>query len=61
MGFVTAQPRPKPGEEKVVGIETSLEFIDILRRQRDDATAQADAARAKLYTELVRVIEARTG
>jgi site-specific recombinase XerD len=38
--------------------ETSVEFIDILRRQRDDATAHADAARAKLYDEVVAVIDA---
>ena len=38
--------------------ETSVEFIDILRRQRDDAASHADAARAKLYDELVRVIDA---
>ena len=38
--------------------QTSVEFIDILRRQRDDAASRADAARAKLYDELVRVIDA---
>jgi site-specific recombinase XerD len=38
--------------------ETSVEFVDILRRQRDDATAHADATRAKLYDELVAVIDA---
>jgi site-specific recombinase XerD len=38
--------------------ETSVEFVDILRRQRDDATAHADAVRAKLYDELVVVIDA---
>jgi len=38
--------------------ETDIEFIDILRRQRDDATAHADAARAKLYDQLVAVIDA---
>jgi integrase len=38
--------------------EPSIEFIDILRRQRDDATAHTDAARAKLYDELVAVIDA---
>ena len=38
--------------------ETSVEFIDILRRQRDDATSHADAARAKLYDQLVAVIDA---
>ena len=29
----------------------------ILRRQRDDATSHADATRAKLYDEVVRVID----
>ena len=38
--------------------ETNVEFVDILHRQRDDATAHADAARAKLYDELVAVIDA---
>jgi site-specific recombinase XerD len=38
--------------------ETGVEFIDILRRQRDDATAHADAAQAKLYDQLVAVIDA---
>jgi hypothetical protein len=38
--------------------EPSVEFIDILRRQRDDATAHADVTRAKLYDELVAVIDA---
>jgi site-specific recombinase XerD len=38
--------------------ETSVEFVDILARQRDDATAHADAARAKLYDELITVIDA---
>ncbi len=38
--------------------QSSIEFIDILRRQRDDATAHADATRAKIYDELVRVIDA---
>jgi integrase len=38
--------------------QTSIEFIDILRRQRDDATSHADAARAKLYNELVKIIDA---
>lgn len=37
--------------------ETNVEFVDILRRQRDDATAHADAARAKVYDELVKVID----
>ncbi len=38
--------------------EPSIEFIDILRRQRDDATAHADRARAGLYDQLVAVIDA---
>jgi Phage integrase family len=38
--------------------ETNVQFVDILRRQRDDATRHADAARAELYDELVRVIDA---
>ncbi len=38
--------------------QTNIEFIDILRRQRDDATSHADAARADLYDQLVRVIDA---
>ncbi|HSS09509.1 MAG TPA: tyrosine-type recombinase/integrase [Acidimicrobiales bacterium] len=38
--------------------QTGAEFVDILRRQRDDATAHADMARGKLYHELVRVIDA---
>jgi site-specific recombinase XerD len=38
--------------------EPSIEFIDILRRQRDDATAHADRARAELYDQLVAVIDA---
>jgi hypothetical protein len=37
--------------------ETDVEFVDILRRQRDDATSHADATRARLYDELVRVID----
>jgi integrase len=38
--------------------EPSIEFIDILRRQRDDATVHADATRTKLYDDLVRVLDA---
>jgi site-specific recombinase XerD len=38
--------------------QPSVEFVDILRRQRDDATGHADATRAKLYDELVSVIDA---
>jgi integrase len=37
--------------------QTNVEFIDILRRQRDDATSHADAARATLYNELVTVLD----
>jgi site-specific recombinase XerD len=37
--------------------ETDVEFVDILRRQRDDATSHADATRAQLYDQLVRVID----
>jgi hypothetical protein len=37
--------------------ETDLEFVDILRHRRDDATAHADAIRTKLYDDLVRVID----
>jgi hypothetical protein len=38
--------------------QTSVEFVDILRRQRDDATAHADLVRTKLYDELVSVLDA---
>ena len=38
--------------------ETGAEFVEVLRRQRDDATAHADQTRAQLYDELVRVIDA---
>ena len=38
--------------------QTDIEFKDILRRQRDDASSHADAARAKVYNELVKVIDA---
>ena len=37
--------------------QTDVEFVDILRRQRDDATSHADALRAQLYDQLVRVID----
>jgi hypothetical protein len=37
--------------------QTDVEFVDILRRQRDDATSHADAAHAQLYDQLVRVID----
>jgi integrase len=37
--------------------ETGIEFIDILRHQRDDATAHADFARSQLYEQLVKVID----
>ena len=39
------------------GVLTDVEFVDILRRQRDDATSHADATRAQLYDQLVRVID----
>ncbi|HEX6393436.1 MAG TPA: tyrosine-type recombinase/integrase [Acidimicrobiales bacterium] len=38
--------------------KTDVEFVDILRRQRDDATAHADALRTKLYDGLIKVIDA---
>ena len=38
--------------------ETKIEFIDILRRQHDDAVGHADAKRTRLYNELVEVIAA---
>jgi integrase len=37
--------------------ETGAEFVPILLRQRDDAAAHADVARANLYNELIRVID----
>ena len=37
--------------------ETDVEFVPILRRQRDDATAHADLARTKLYDDLIGVID----
>jgi hypothetical protein len=37
--------------------QTGPEFLTILRRQRDNATDHADATRARLYDELVRVID----
>ena len=36
--------------------DTNIEFIDILRRQRDDAVGHSDAKRTRLYNELVEVI-----
>ena len=48
----------RPSARDAGSTRPSIEFIDILRRQRDDATAHADAARAKLYDELVTVIDA---
>ena len=36
--------------------ETGAEFVPVLLRQRDDAAAHADVARADLYNELIRVI-----
>jgi integrase len=38
--------------------QTGVEFVDILRRQRDNATVRADAARAKIYHDLINVIDA---
>jgi integrase len=38
--------------------ETGPQFVEILRRQRDDATAHVDRARAKLYDDLVNAIDA---
>ena len=40
--------------------QTGPEFVTILRRQRDDATAHTDLARTQLYDDLVRVIDERT-
>lgn len=37
--------------------DTDVDFVDILRRQRDDATAHDDAMRTKLYDDLVKVID----
>jgi len=37
--------------------ETGPQFVTILRRQRDDATAHADPARTMLYDDLVGVID----
>lgn len=37
--------------------DTDVDFVDILQRQRDDATAHADAMRTKLYDDLVKVID----
>jgi integrase len=38
--------------------ETGPQIVEILRRQRDDATAHVDRARAKLYDDLVNAIDA---
>jgi hypothetical protein len=38
--------------------QPDIEFIDILRRQRDNAAGLADAARTKMYDELVKVLDA---
>jgi len=38
--------------------ETGPDFIDIIRDQRDNATAHADLERTRLYDELIRVIDA---
>ena len=37
--------------------DTGPEFVTILRRQRDDATAHHDITRTKLYDELINVID----
>jgi hypothetical protein len=37
--------------------ETGPEFVTILRRQRDDATAHTDHTRARLYNDLIGVID----
>jgi integrase len=37
--------------------DTDVEFVDILRRQRDDAADHVDVARMTLYDQLVRVID----
>jgi site-specific recombinase XerD len=37
--------------------QTGPQFISILRRQRDDATAHGDHARSNLYDDLIRVID----
>jgi integrase len=37
--------------------ETGPEFVTILRRQRDDATAHHDHTRTRLYTDLIDVID----
>jgi site-specific recombinase XerD len=39
--------------------QTGPEFIPILRRQRDDATAHNDRERTNLYHDLIRVIDAQ--
>ncbi len=37
--------------------DTDVEFVDILRRQRDDAADHVDLARTQLYDDIVRVID----
>jgi site-specific recombinase XerD len=37
--------------------QTGPQFVPILRRQRDDATAHGDHARSNLYDDLIRVID----
>jgi hypothetical protein len=37
--------------------ETGPEFVTILRRQRDDATAHSDHTRTQLYNDLIAVID----
>jgi len=37
--------------------QTGPEFVPILRRQRDDATAHNDRGRTDLYSDLIRVID----
>jgi hypothetical protein len=37
-------------------LDTNIEFIDILQRQREDAVGHSDAKRTRLYNELVEVI-----
>lgn len=37
--------------------ETGPQFVTILRRQRDDAAAHTDPVRARLYDQLIRVID----
>ena len=41
--------------------ETGPEFVTILRRQRDDATAHTDPVRTQLYDKLISVIDEADG